>query len=179
MDTLTNRNRLADIAHYVIARCDPDELGATKLNKALWYVDCAAYRRWGHSLTGLTHYRKLDHGPVPEGIDAALNELIRDDKVVERAVPAHQYTRREFVSTREPEIEGALTAAEVDLVLTMLDWIRRVTAKKASELSHDALWDETESGERISVAAGSIRPAPATEEAVDWARSEMLRLGLT
>jgi len=38
-----NPDRLAAMAHYVIARCAPEELGATKLNKVLWFTDVFHY----------------------------------------------------------------------------------------------------------------------------------------
>jgi hypothetical protein len=31
--------RLVCVTHYVIKRCDPAKLGATKLNKVLWFAD--------------------------------------------------------------------------------------------------------------------------------------------
>ena len=35
-------NRLAELLHYLIWRCDPSKLGATKLNKILFFADFGA-----------------------------------------------------------------------------------------------------------------------------------------
>jgi hypothetical protein len=45
----SNQDRLLWATHYVIARCDPAKLGATKLNKVLWFADVIYYRRHGRT----------------------------------------------------------------------------------------------------------------------------------
>jgi hypothetical protein len=48
----SNQNRLAGVTHYVIERCEPAKLGATRLNKILWYSDVLYYRHHGCTITG-------------------------------------------------------------------------------------------------------------------------------
>src|SRR5215831_1677028 len=78
---IMSANRLAALAHYVIWRCNPAELGTVKLNKILWFADLEYYRRTGHTITGATAYTKLPHGPVAKGILEALDGLEAEDKI--------------------------------------------------------------------------------------------------
>ena len=40
----------------------------------------------------------------------------------------------------------------------VIEWAATLTAKEISDLIHDALWDETDVGGSISVAAASVTP---------------------
>jgi hypothetical protein len=46
---LGKTDRVTSVAHYVIARCAPEKLGATKLNKVLWFADVKFYRHHGRT----------------------------------------------------------------------------------------------------------------------------------
>lgn len=170
-------NRLAEVAHYIIARTPPEMLGATKLNKVLWFVDCLAYRKWGRSLTGLTHYVRLQNGPVPSGLTDAIHTLKSDGKVMEDPQITPVGVRREFVSLQEPDFEN-FSAAEIDLIRAVIDTIRPMSARRVSDLSHDALWHELADGASITVAAGSVMPEPMSDAAYQWALAEAERLDL-
>ena len=60
----SNQDRLLCVTHYVIKRCDPAKLGATKLNKVLWFADVIYYRRHGRTITASDNYVKQQFGPV-------------------------------------------------------------------------------------------------------------------
>ena len=87
-----NNDRLPALAHYVIDGCEPHELGAVKLNKALWFADREAFIAFGRTLTG-REYIKLENGPVPRGINAALSELKANGFTSERRVKVIEYAR--------------------------------------------------------------------------------------
>jgi Protein of unknown function (DUF4065) len=74
-------NRLATLAHYVIWRCDPADLGAVKLYKILWFADLECYRRTGRTITGASTYVKRQFGPVPKGIMQALKTLEHEGRI--------------------------------------------------------------------------------------------------
>lgn len=169
--------RLAKVAHYVIARTPPEQLGATKLNKVLWWVDCAAHARWGRSLTGLDSYLRLPHGPVPDGISDAISILKLSGSVAERSCGTPVGMRREFVALKEPPLES-FSAEEVDLISQIVQAVARMSAQEASELSHDALWDEAGHLGSMSVAAGSIVPREVRSDDLEWAERELEALGL-
>lgn len=174
---MTGRNtpRLAQVVHYIIARTPPEMLGATKLNKVLWFVDCYAYRKWGESLTGLTHYIRLKNGPVPEGLTDALRGLKSEGKVLENPQPTPVGTRREFLSIGEPDLSD-MTAEHIDLIHSVIEAIRPHSAQSVSDLTHDALWEAVADGASMSVAAGSVTPQPMSDDAWRWAQAEAARI---
>ncbi len=175
MNAGRNSDTLAQVAHYIIARTPPEMLGATKLNKVLWFVDCYAYRKWGKSLTGLTNYTRLKNGPVPDGLHEALRELKADGKVIEEPQITPVGTRREFISIQEPDLSH-MTAEQVDLIHRVIEAIRPFSAQGVSNLTHDALWEELADGASMSVAAGSVRPEPMSDDAWRWALGEAQRI---
>ena len=63
-----DQRKLKALIHYICYQChDPSVLGATNLNKILWYSDVIAFARAGASITGET-YVKQQFGPVPRHI---------------------------------------------------------------------------------------------------------------
>lgn len=162
--------RLNQVVHYVIAHCTPEKLGATKLNKVLWYADVIFYRVHGRSITGQEAYEKRQFGPVPKNINGILRSLQMAGKIRERNSPTPAGARREFVWLEPPAVES-FSAEEID---TLRDVMQLVcdghSAASISELTHDALWDETEIGQDMPVKAGAVIPGEVTPEAIQWAK---------
>jgi hypothetical protein len=166
-------NRLADLAHYLIWRCDPAQLGAVKLNKILWFADLAHYRTTGKTITGATAYTKLPHGPVPKGIRGALNALRHENKIAQATQNYYGFPKTMFLAVERPDL-SAFSADEMMMIDAVADVIcREHTAASISRLSHDALWDETEIGENITIGAGSIVPGDPTVEDLQWAEQAL------
>ena len=85
---------------YVIAKCgDPARLGATRLNKILWFSDSFAYRINGVSITGEA-YVKRQWGPVPKHILATIRELEADSLVITRGRQHLSHRMHEFVAPK-------------------------------------------------------------------------------
>ena len=167
----SNRNRLKDTAHYVIARSAPDKLGAVKLNKVLWYADVFFYRRHGKTITGADTYIKRQFGPVPQNIVPTLRALEEEQKVFSRKVDTPAGTRQEYLWLKRPDIQ-AFEPEEIDVLHEVIDWIcENETAHSISNKTHDALWEETEIGEPMSIRAAAVEPAEITPDAMQWARA--------
>jgi hypothetical protein len=163
-------NRLAALAHYVIWKCDPAELGATKLNKILWFADLEHYRRTGRSITGATAYTKLQHGPVPKGIMRALAALTTEHKIAQSTENHYGFPKTMFLALMRPDF-SPFTADEIATVDMIAELIcRDHTAVSISRLSHDALWEETEVGSDMTIGAGAVVAGEATAEDLAWAR---------
>jgi hypothetical protein len=166
-----NQDRLSSVTHYIIARCDPGKLGATKLNKILWFADVLYYRRHGRTITGVDNYIKQQFGPVQRNMLGVLGELKKQGKIVERTGETPVGSRREYVWVKEPDL-SSFKADEIDLLNAVMDWIcNGESAKSISDKSHDTLWDETEIGSPMPVRAGAAFPAEITSEALEWAKS--------
>lgn len=166
----SNNDRLAGTAHYVIARSQPEKLGAIKLNKVLWYADLIFYRRHGRTITGAETYVKRQYGPVPDRIVPTIAALEQAGKIFTRNTETPVGIRREFLWMQKPDL-GQFGPEEIDVLNEVMEWIcDGESAKSISEKTHDALWDETEIGGHIPVGAGAIQAAEITPQAVDWAR---------
>lgn len=166
---MATNDKLAAAAHFLISRVPPHQLGATKLNKMLWFADCEHFRRHGRSLTGEETYIRKQNGPCPVGIEGALIRLKGRRVITETLQPVMNYARREFVSLEEPALD-TFTAEEVDILLQVAFRIANMTAQDASDLSHDDLWEGTDHNTSMSVEAGSVQFVPPTAEDLDWAR---------
>src|SRR5262249_12639015 len=162
-------NRLPELLHYVIWRCDPVELGATKLNKICWYSDLDAYRQFGQTITGSEHYKRLQHGPAPKNVHRVIDALQRAGKI---AVSTENYFDRPktmYIAQTRPDLT-AFSPNEVAIIDAVADVIcSKHTASSISRLSHDALWKEIEMGADIPVAAAAIIPGEITSDDLDWA----------
>lgn len=153
------RKRLSDLVRYVCARCsqEPSLLGATKLNKALWYIDTTSFRLWDYTISGETAYMKLQHGPVPKQILPTLKKLEKSGYLIVQWATHFGYKKREFRSAEKPDdphFMKVFNDQERDLIDGIVESITRDhTAVSISELSHDAIWEVAELGEDIPVFA--------------------------
>lgn len=170
---MAGQDRTEAVAHYVIARADPNKLGAVKLNKVMWFADLEAYRRLGHTITGQTSYEKRQYGPVPNNIVRSIRRLEQADKIATREVPTFGGTRREHVWLKKPDVK-MFSADEVDILNAAIDWVcEEHTAKSISALSHDRLWEQAELGEQIPVGAAAVMPDEVDGEDIAWALREL------
>jgi hypothetical protein len=166
-------NRLSDLVHYIIWRCDPTELGATKLNKICWYADLEHYRRTGKTITGAEWYKRLQFGPAPKGVHLVLDALAHERKIAISTANYYGRPKTMFMAQSRPDL-SAFTADEIVTVDQIADVIcAKHTATSISNASHDALWQEIELGEDIPIAAASIIPGDITVEDVEWAMAQI------
>jgi len=164
-------NRLATLAHYVIWRCDPSKLGATKLNKILWFADVEAFRLNGNTISGADAYEKRPFGPVPKGILRAIGALTDEGKVVTSEQNYYGRPKRMFFSLARPDL-SAFSGDEIAIIDMVADSISSGhTAESISVLSHDALWDEIEDGADIPISAAAITEGEVTGGDMEWARA--------
>ena len=173
--------KLELVMHYIIWKCqDPTQLGATKLNKILWYSDMHHYMESGKSITNVT-YIKRQHGPVPNKNDfnSARESLVRSKKIAVTKDLYHGYSQFLFVALEKPDI-SSLSPDEVSIIDTSVEEIcKNYTASSISERTHGMLWELAEIGEEIPLyAAFSMRFGEITEEDMKWAKEEANRLNM-
>jgi hypothetical protein len=165
---------LKELTHYICWKVDdPSKLGATKLNKALWFADTIAYRANGRSITNTT-YVKRQFGPVPKRILPALEELKREGKLLIRESAYFNLLKRDFVAL-SPASETMFSEEERSIIDLVVDWIcEKHTATSISDLSHDAIWEAAEDGEEIPLyAVLAASSGEITEQDKEWA-SELI-----
>lgn len=169
--------KLKKLVHYTVARCDePARLGATKLNKTLWYSDSIAYRLNAVSITGET-YVKRQHGPVPKRVLEALTELESEGKIAVREATHFGFPQRQFISMCEPD-KAVFSEQELSIINDVVDAIcQRHTASSISDMSHDQVWEAAQIGEEIPLwATLAAAPGEITDRAKEWARSVIERV---
>lgn len=170
MSEQRNTDKVAAALHYVIARFPSHQLGATKLNKILWYADCEFYARHGRSLTGETHYVRKDQGPWLGRFDSAIAQLVLHEAITERQVRIIDFFRREFYPHEEPDV-SVFTSEEIDTLVKIATEITPSTADEVARSSHQLLWECIPPNGKMSVAAGAVRGQPLDEQDMEWARS--------
>ena len=77
MTVTVDKNKYRNSILFFTKYCNNKYLGATKLNKLLYYLDFISYRDKGISVTGDFYIHK-DYGPVPGNIDEILTNLNKE-----------------------------------------------------------------------------------------------------
>ena len=122
-------SRLKNLLLYVL-----DKLGETfqtKMNKVLFYIDFLSYRERGMAISGLA-YNAIDFGPVPQRWDrvySAFDEVVPQPKLVKEQEST-------ILSAGAKADMGMFTDKELALIDTVCAKLKRMSATKASELSH-------------------------------------------
>ncbi len=147
---------------------DDPRMGATKLNKALYHIDFAAYRDFGHSITGQP-YRRLSQGPVPRYLLKFRDQLIAQGAAhVEQKGVGMPNPMEVIVADRESDV-SVFTAEEVALVRRVLAGMKHKSGDVLSRESHELIgWIAAEDGEDIPYETAFLVPPDQT--AVDRAR---------
>jgi hypothetical protein len=165
------------LVHYVCASCDdPAMLGATKLNKILWYCDTGAFLFLGKSMTG-AKYVKRQFGPVPKEVLAARQRLVQRGAIIERDAPLYGYSQRQLIALTKPDL-SRFSAAEISLVDHVIQAVcQNHTAASISQLTHDHVWEAAEIGEELPLSSVfASQRGEIDEDDLAWGRAEMIRL---
>lgn len=168
---MSGKARFKALVHYILEKCDdPKKLGATKLNKVLWYADTFAFRSTGQTISGETHYVKRQFGPVPKKILAAINDLKSEKKILVRETEYFGKPKREYISLESADT-SKFTSEEIEIVDAVLGVIcDHHTAASISDMSHDLIWEAAELGEEIPVYAVLAAQAGApSKDDMKWA----------
>lgn len=168
---MSKTTRAKKLVHYICAKCDdPAKLGATKLNKVLWYCDTIAYRMRGQTISGDTSYIKRQFGPVPKRIQEILAELQNEKALLIRESEFFGKVKRDFIALKPADMSD-FTDDEREIIDEVLKIIcDQFTAVSISELSHDIIWDAAEIGEEIPIhAVLAAHPEAITKDDKAWA----------
>ena len=166
--------KLKALVHYICSKCpDRNLLGATKLNKILWYADALSLETRGEPITKET-YIKRQFGPVPKHILEIIKKLEGDDAIAVKNTPFHKYEKKEFVSLKPPDL-SLFTAEEISLIDDVIGEICfNHTASSISLASHDRIWELAEIGDELpleTIFASDLNEV--TEADVKWAREAL------
>lgn len=170
------REKLKKLVHYVVSQCEPESLGAIKLNKVLWVADLNQYAATGTPLTGEV-YVKQQMGPVAGSLVGILSELQSEKKLVVRRRLAYGNPKVDYIALSEPEnLSATFTADEISVVHRAMEFVCAQTAHEISERTHDIIWQLAEIGEEIPYEAMyASRLDGVTKDDVKWAKGAHAR----
>jgi hypothetical protein len=172
-----NYEKFKNLVHYIAYAADRSDLGATKLNKSLWYADIMAYLLTGQAITGEI-YIKQQYGPVPKHVLQAVEELQVEGKIYVRDAAFFGYRKKEYIALKSPEV-SSFTAREMAIIDQVVEHVcRGHTARSISDLTHDDAWKLAEIGEELPYyTIYAAHAGELDEEDVAWAKASIQEMG--
>ena len=173
---MADMQKFKTLVHYICAQSPSrSKLGATKLNKILWYAERDAYVQRGRPISG-AKFVKRQYGPVPEAIVPILAELADSRAIVIRETMVFGKSKREFINLTTPDI-SKFEPEEISIVNSAIYAICHFhTANSISKKSHDEVWELAEIGEEIPLYTVFSIPGEVDEDDIAWGRAEIARL---
>ncbi len=144
-----NSSKFKNLVLYICWKVDePSRLGATKLNKILWFSDILTYLNFNAPITG-ARYIKRQYGPAPAAIIPVIEELKNEGLLAVRDVEYYNRSKREFFALAKPDI-SQFSGDEISTVDQIIDQIcDKHTAKSISDFTHNKTWEMAEIGETL------------------------------
>lgn len=160
--------KLGELILYVADKSLGDaRFGKTKLNKMLFWSDFMAYQRTGSSITGAV-YQHLPQGPCPHQLVPVLNGLRASGAAIVRGEATFAGTQQRVVATRDADL-NSFSGAEIAIVDSVIEGLRKLTNQQASELSHKTkAWLLTEEGQEIPYGAALLSSDQPSADDVAW-----------
>jgi len=170
--------KFKELVLYIVTRgADDPAMGATKLNKVLYYSDFLAYAEFGRPITGAT-YQRLQNGPAPRQLLPIRDQLVETGDAVLVSVPAPKGPQDRLYARRSPDL-SLFTATEISLVDAVMERLRYYDASHVSALSHREIgWRLTAPGETIPYSTVFISSDELPDEAFTWAQAVAREEGL-
>jgi len=145
-DTLMNKpiiSKYSELVQYIIAKVAArPNFGKTLLWKILYFSDFNFYELHYKSITSEV-YRKIEHGPAPCNIDLIIKKLIKSKKIKKENGEFFGRGQERYLALEDPILKE-LSAEEIKVVDKAIDLIGSMTARAASEYSHnDIPWKAT------------------------------------
>ncbi|MHB1699013.1 MAG: Panacea domain-containing protein [Acidobacteriaceae bacterium] len=172
-----DRGKFKLLVHYVCSKCpDPARLGATKLNKILWYAETLAFLNFGESMTG-AKFVKRQFGPAPTAILPIISELADEKALLVREASFHGFPKKEYISLRNPSLGDAFSSEQMSIIDLVVEAIcNDHTAKSIADLSHDDIWEMAAIGEELPLYTALAEQGEVNEEDVAWADEKIAKL---
>lgn len=153
-------SKFKNLLLYILEKCaGKPNVGETVLYKLLYFSDFNYYELYEEHLTG-AKYRKLPFGPVPQRLDAIINEMIDVGYLLRIKSEYYGFQQTRFL----PLIKANLTeikASEKEIIDRVIEQMSDWSASSISDYSHkDIPWLATKEGEEINYELVFYRDAP-------------------
>ena len=144
------------------------KFGQTRLNKALWHADFAAFERRGDSITR-QEYQHLPFGPALRRMVPLLRQMREEGDITFEDVPG---SGEQHPVPVNPWVRVYLTDDDMVYLDEAIDVLGQMTAREASDWAHDfAGWRCTERGDTIDYEWVFWSDEPLTEDEIAYGLS--------
>ncbi len=172
--------KLRALVYYFIEQCTGTQaqLGAIRLNKALWFTDVYYYLSTGRQMTESVYVKH--QFPVAKRILGVLYDL-EEQGTITIIAPAVPFNARHFaVNKLTDEFNGVLSESEKAFAKTILDGVLGYNTNEINQLNHDVFWEETPEGEVLDIEEIALRmhPPPFTPEEINEMCDRLVNSGL-
>jgi transcriptional regulator with XRE-family HTH domain len=153
-------SKLMNVLMYILECCaGKPNIGETVLNKLLYFCDFNYYEMYEEHLTG-ARYRKLPFGPVPQKMDAIINQMIEEGLLQRIRTEYHGLPQTRYLPLEKADLTR-LSAAEKTVIDHVIQQMSDWNASQISEYSHkDMPWLATKDGDYISYNLAFYRELP-------------------
>ena len=170
-------DKFKELVLYIAEKCTDDPtLGATKLNKILYFADFYAYGESGVPITGAT-YVKLPRGPVPRQLVSVREELSNTGDICMRKDIYHGYPQERMIPIRGANLD-LFMAKEIALVDDIIQKLWGINAANISDYTHRlAGWRIAADGDDIPYESVFISDEGLTEDDINRAKELINHFG--
>lgn len=152
---------------YILGKCaGKPNVGETLLYKLLYFADFNYYEIYEEHLTG-AEYKKLPYGPVPQKLDAIINQMIASESLERFKTDYHGYVQTRYMPLVRPDLT-LLKASEKEVIDKVIEQYSDWSASAISDYSHkDMPWLASKDGEVIDYELAFYRGHPYSARTYD------------
>lgn len=153
-------NKFKNVLLYLLEKCaGKPNIGETALYKLLYFSDFNYYELYEELLTG-AKYRKLPYGPVPQKLDAIINQMIEARQLQRIKTTYFGLPQTRFLPLTKPNLTE-LKASEIAVIDRVIEQMSDWSASALSNYSHkDMPWLASKDGQDINYELAFYREHP-------------------
>ncbi len=162
-----NVNKFKTVLLYLLEHCaGKPNVGETVLYKLLYFADFNYYELYEEHLTG-AKYRKLPYGPVPQKLDAIIQQMMEDGQIQRIKTAYFDKVQTRYIPLVKADLTR-LKASEKEVIDKVIEQMSDWSAATISQYSHgDKPWKATETNKEINYELAFYRTPPYSVRAYE------------
>lgn len=177
VDLSGGQRRLKEAILYVAQKGHPMTFfGRIKLNKILWRADFKSFYERGQPVTGRT-YQKLEFGPALVEMWPVMNDLLREDLLVEEAQTHGDKIEHRPVAKADPVLRF-FSPEDIEFLDESLHHYWDMTGMESSDESHGVAWKSRNIGDAIPYEAAYFEDRELPKATLDRLADKARKLNL-
>lgn len=154
--------KFKNVLLYILEQCaGKPNVGETVLNRLLYFSDFNHYEIYEEHLT-TAKYRKLPYGPLPEGLDVIINQMIDEGQLLRIKTEFHGYPLTRYLPLLKPDLT-LLKASEVGVIDRVISQMGDWSETMITTYAHgDRPWEVTKDNEELNYELAFYRGVPYT-----------------